>query len=333
MLAALGAACTSPMAILVTLAHVGPATTVVFRCGLALPALAVVALAERRSRGPRPAASHGYAVLAGFFLAADLVVFNHTIADVGAGPATVIGSLHAPFVAVLAWLVLGERPSRRYLAALPVALLGVALVSGIAGGAGTGSHPAAGVATGIAASAAYAGFQLILRHAAGQARHVAGQVFEATAGAAIGSMLLGWAFGGLRLAMSWQSLGWLLLLALLIQTVGWLFIASSLPRLPATISSLLLLLQPAAAMGLAAVILGQLPTLTQVAGGVLVCCGLVAIARTQPSTPAAVRLSVPIGERGRRYLPGRRSRLPARSSAAPRRRPSTSLPRPTGPSR
>lgn len=38
--AALGAVCTSPMAIMVTLAHTGPVPTVAYRCGLALPVLA-----------------------------------------------------------------------------------------------------------------------------------------------------------------------------------------------------------------------------------------------------------------------------------------------------
>jgi drug/metabolite transporter (DMT)-like permease len=87
-----------------------------------------------------------------------------------------------------------------------------------------------------------------------------------------------------RLVISWHSFGWLLLLALLIQTAGWLFItsSSSLPRLPASVSSLLLLVQPAGAMFLAAIILGQQPALFQVAGAVLVCCGLYVVAVARP---------------------------------------------------
>ena len=71
------------------------------------------------------------------------------------------------------------------------------------------------------------------------------------------------------------------------QTAGWLLITSSLPRLPAALSSLLLLLQPAAAMVLAAVVLGERPTLLQLAGAVLVCAGVLAVART--ATPAGGR--------------------------------------------
>jgi drug/metabolite transporter (DMT)-like permease len=279
--AALGAACISSSAVLITLAGVGPATTAFFRCALPLPVLAVLAVAEQRRHGPRPLASRGCAVSAGLFLAVNLVLWIHAIADAGAGVATVLGNLQVLFVAALAWVVLRERPDRRYLVTLPVVLLGVMMVSGMAGGSGTGSHPAAGVVFGVAASAAYACFLLILRQTAGQARHVAGQLFDATAGAAGGALLLGLASGGLRLAIPWRSLGWLLVLALLSGIVGWLLITSSLPRLPAALSSLLLLLEPAAALILAAIVLGQRPSMIQVAGAVLVCGGVLIVARSQ----------------------------------------------------
>jgi drug/metabolite transporter (DMT)-like permease len=279
--AIVGAACISPMPVLVTLAHTESVPIVFYRCGLALPLLALLAVTERRRHGPRPLASRGYAGLAGLFLSVDLVLFNHTIADVGAGVSTVVGSLYVPIVALLAWAVLGERPGRRYLTALPVMLLGLVLVSGLAAGGGTALHPAAGVATGTAASAAYACFILILRHAAGQARHVAGQLFDATAGAAVGALLLGLVFGGMDLAVPLRSVVWLVLLALVVQTAGWLLITSSLPQLPAAVSSLMLLVQPAAAMVLAAIILGQRPSLVQVAGAALMCGGVLAMARAQ----------------------------------------------------
>ena len=302
--AALGAACISPMAVLVTLGDAGPVPTAFYRCVLALPVLAVLAWIEQRRRGPRPWARRGGAALAGLLLAVDLVLFNHTIADVGAGVATVIGSVYVPFVAGLAWVVLRERPDRRYLLMLPVVLLGVVLVSGLAGGGGTGEHPAAGLGYAIAANLAYAGFLLILRQSAGPTRHVAGQVFDATAGAAVGTAAFGLAFGGLRLAVSWSALGWLLLLALLVQTIGWLLITSSLPRLPASMSSLLLLLQPAAAILLAAVVLGEHPSPLQLAGAALVCGGILVAARAR-------------GRSSRSRYPGRRRRPAAAAAGSP----------------
>jgi drug/metabolite transporter (DMT)-like permease len=168
---------------------------------------------------------------------------------------------------------------------LPVVLAGVILVSGILGGHAAGLDPVAGAGFGLGTSAAYACFLLILRTTAGTTQHVAGQLADATAGAAIGSVVLGLMFGGLRFEIPWPSLGWLLVLAMLSQTAGWLLITSSLPRLPASVSSLLLLLQPAAAMVLADLVLGERPTLTQIGGAVLVCLGVLAVARTAAQRP------------------------------------------------
>jgi drug/metabolite transporter (DMT)-like permease len=280
LLAGLGATCISASAILVTLAGTGAATTVFYRCFLALPVLIALAAAEQRRRGPRLRASRLGATLAGLFLAVDLVLWNHAIAEVGAGIATVLGNLQVVFVAFAAWVAFGERPGRRFLFALPVVMTGVVLVSGLLGNTSRGLHPLAGIGYGIGTSVAYAGFLLILRQTSSGTPHIAGPLAEATAGAVLGSLLLGLIFGGLRLDMPWPSFGWLLLLSLTSQTIGWLLITSSLPKLPAAVSSLLLLLQPAAAMLLAAAVLGERPNLLQLAGALLVCGGVLLVSRT-----------------------------------------------------
>jgi drug/metabolite transporter (DMT)-like permease len=252
-----------------------------YRCALPLPVLAVLAAAERRRAGPRPLSSHGYAVLAGFFLALNLVFWIHSIADVGAGAATVLGNLQVLFVAVIAWAVLRERPDRLLLVMLAPVLLGVVLVAGVIGSGSTALHPVAGVLFGLATSATYACFLLIMRQTAGPARHPAGQLFEATAGAAVGALLIGLTVGGLHLAIPLRSLGWLMVLTVTSGIVGWLLITRSLPQLPATVSAVILLLEPAGAVVLAALALGQRPSLLQVTGSVLVCGGVLAVASDQ----------------------------------------------------
>jgi drug/metabolite transporter (DMT)-like permease len=283
LLAGLGAGCISASAVLVKLAGTGTATTAFYRCFLALPLLVALAVAEQRRHGPRPTAARGGALLAGLFLAVDLVLWNHAIAEVGAGIATVLGNLQVLFVALTAWLLLRERPERRFLIALPVVMAGVAMLSGLAGGATGGSHPLAGIGYGLGTSLAYTAFLLIMRRTSAGAPHVARPLAEATVGAAVGSLVLGSAFGGLQLHIPWHSFGWLLLLSLTSQTIGWLLITSSLPRLPAAISSLTLLLQPAAAMLLAAGVLGERPGLIQVAGAVMVCCGILWVSLATPA--------------------------------------------------
>jgi len=282
-----GAICISASAVLFSLANVGPVPAAFYRCVLPLPGLAALALAERSREGAQPIASHGWAALAGLFLALNLVLWMHTIADVGAGAATVLGNLQVLFIAGLGWAVMRERPARLLVIMLPVVLGGVVLVSGMIGSHGTASHPAAGALFGLATSAAFACFLLILRQTAGQARHPAGQLFDATAGAAVGALLLGLVFGGLNLAISWRSLGWLLVLSLTSGIVGWLLITGSLPHLPATVSALILLLEPVGAIILGAIVLGQRPSLLQIAGAAVVCGGVLIVARGQ-ARPAKV---------------------------------------------
>ncbi len=283
LLAGLGAGCISASAVLVKLADTGTATTAFFRCLLALPLLVLLAALEQRRHAPRRASARRGAFLAGLFLAVDLVLWNHAIAEVGAGIATVLGNLQVLFVALTAWVLLRERPERRFLIALPVVMAGVVMVSGLAGGAAAGIHPLAGVGYGIGTSVAYAAFLLIMRRTSAGMPHAAGPLAEATAGAALGSLLLGLAFGGLQVHIPWPSFWWLLLLSLTSQTIGWLLITSSLPRLPAAISSLTLLLQPAAAIVLAAAVLGEKPSLIQVAGAVVVCGGVLWVSLSAPS--------------------------------------------------
>ena len=284
LMAGLGAATISCSAVFVAESGASAVSTAFYRTALALPVLIVLAVIEQRRHGQRPLAQRLRAVLAGLFLAVDLILWAHAIADVGAGVATVLGNLQVLFVAGLAWVLWKERPGKAFAFALPVVMLGVVLVSGLLEKSTASPHPLAGIFFGVGTSIAYAGYLLILRRSSSTSVHVAGPVADATAGSAVAAFAFGLVFGGLGLHPLWPSIGWLTALALLSQTAGWLFIASSLPRLPAAVSSLMLLLQPAASLALAAVILRQQPTLLQILGAVLTCGGALAASLSSTRT-------------------------------------------------
>jgi drug/metabolite transporter (DMT)-like permease len=244
------------------------------------------------------------------FLAVDLILWTHAIIDVGAGVATVLGNLQVLFVAGIAWVLWHERPGKAIAFALPVVMLGVVLVSGMLGHHGSGQHPLAGVVYGVGTSIAYAGFLLILRRSSAGSKHAAGPVTDATAGAAVTSLVFGLLFGGLDLHPIWPAVGWLALLALLSQTLGWLLITSSLPRLPAAVSSLLLLLQPGASLAIAAVVLGERPTLLQIIGALLTCGGAL-VASLAATRSAAITHAAPA-----EAAPGEAAPAPAAAAAA-----------------
>src|SRR5579863_1916105 len=202
--AAAGAACISSSAVLMKLADASPSLTALARCGFALPVLGALAFVERR-RGapPLPPRSRWLARLAGVFLAADLIVWSHSIDAIGAGLGTVVTNLQVLIISLLAWVFLGERPRRSLMLASPVMLAGLVLVGGLADVGGTrayGSDPGLGVAYGVGVAVLYAIYILTLRQAtsassagssASAGSAVAGPLFEATAGAVVASAVLG----------------------------------------------------------------------------------------------------------------------------------------------
>jgi drug/metabolite transporter (DMT)-like permease len=271
-----GASCIATSATLVRLADVEPATAATFRCLYALPVLALLMLREDRRYGRRPARDRWFAAAAGVLFAADLIFWHHAIAAVGAGIATVLGNLQVVFVGLIAWWVLHERPSARLVAAVPVVLVGVVLISGTVGSDAYGDDPTRGVVFGLLTSVSYAGFLLLLRRGAHDLRRVAGPLFDATAVATVLCALAGPFVGGVDLVPSWPAHGWLVTLALTSQVVGWLLISVSLPRVAAALTSVVLLLQPVASVVLSAAVLDERPSAVQLAGCAIVLGGVVA---------------------------------------------------------
>jgi drug/metabolite transporter (DMT)-like permease len=272
--ATLGALTIAFSAILVRLSHASPSTAAVFRCAYALPALALLAHLENRRYGRRRWEDRRLALIAGAFFAADLIFWHHAIGDVGAGLATVLGNLQVVLVGVLAWVVLHERPSRRVVAAVPVVLSGVVLISGVIGHGTYGRDPARGVLFGILTGLTYAGFILVLRQGNTDLRRPAGPLFDATATATAFAVVAGLVIGDLRVTPTWPGHGWLALLALSSQVMGWLLISVSLPRLPAALTSVLLTIQPVGSVLLGIVILSESPSGAQLAGVGVVLAGV-----------------------------------------------------------
>ena len=272
-------------AILVHQAAVHPATAAVYRCAYAVPLLGLLAWRERRRYGPRAAGQQRLALIAGLFFAADLIFWHQAIADVGAGLATVLGNLQVVIVPFVAWAVLAEAPGRRILAALPLTLIGVVLISGALEDGAYGAHPARGVLFGALTGVAYAGFILILRHGNEDLRRPAGPLFDATWVAALASLAAALALGVDDLAPAWPSAAWLIVLALSSQVLGWLLISSSLPRLPAALTSMILTIQPVGSVVLGIVLLREEPSALQLLGALCILAGLVSVA-----TRAARRL-------------------------------------------
>jgi drug/metabolite transporter (DMT)-like permease len=282
-----GATAIAFSAILVKLAKVEPSTAAVFRCLYAVPLLAVLAARETRLYGRRPWRDHWIGAVAGVLFSADLILWHHSIADVGAGLATVLGNLQVVLVAFAAWAVLGERPERRIVAAVPVVFTGAVMISGVLETGGYGRDPVLGTIYGVLTTLAYSAFLLVLRQINRDVRRPAGPLLDATATSALVSAVAGALLGELDLIPSWPAHGWLLLLALTSQVVGWLLISVSLPRLPAALTSVLLLVQPIGSVALGVLILGEHPSPLQLLGVVVILGGVLLATLKLPVRAAA----------------------------------------------
>ncbi|HEY8438177.1 MAG TPA: DMT family transporter [Candidatus Limnocylindrales bacterium] len=276
MAALLGASCIAFSGILYRWAEVSPTTGTVFRALFGLPLLGLVAWLEHRRYGGLPARTVRLALLAGVFFAGDLLTWHHAIAAVGAGLATVLGNLQVLVVGVVAWAAYGERPNRSVFIGLPIVLIGVVLISGAVGGGAYGANPGLGVALGLGTALCYSSYLLLIRRGGRDLRRPAGPVAIATLSTAVVAAAWGIVAGDLDPTPGPASLAWLALLGLTSQSLGYLLISLSLSRLPAVMTSIILLVQPVMTVALSMVLLGEAPSPTQLVGVALVVGGIAA---------------------------------------------------------
>jgi drug/metabolite transporter (DMT)-like permease len=170
-----GATCIGFSGIFVRFADVGPAAAGFWRMAFALPVLAAwMALEGRRARGDgvRPGALLPIA-LAGIAFGIDVTLYNASLGFTSIANASLLGNLSPVGVILGGWLLFGDRPSRRILGALLLALGGAGLLVWPKFSAGAGA-PLAGASLlgdglAIAAAFSYAAYILAVRRARNRA--------------------------------------------------------------------------------------------------------------------------------------------------------------------
>ncbi len=276
--ALLGAVAISFSAIWFALADVDAVTGAFFRAAYAVPVLMALWWRVRRTdrRSPKARVLAGGA---GAMLGFDWVCWHLAIDQIGTGLATLIANCQVVVVALLAWVIFGERPTRVLFVAIPVVLAGVALVSGLGREGSFGSDPLLGTILAVGAAVFYAGFLLGYRRSNRVQSPAVGSLLDATVGALAATLVAASLFSGFDLAPTWPAHGWLLALAIGSQVAGWLAIGYALPRLPAAETSTFILIQPVLTMVWGAILFQERPSVVQLTGAALVLTG-VAMAAT-----------------------------------------------------
>ena len=263
--------------IFVRLADVGPMQSAFWRVGLAVPFLgAWAAWAARRARPPdgrgsAPQMALAPVLAAGVFFAGDLGFWHLAIVYTTVANATLLANFAPIFVTLGGWLVLGQRVTRLFLVALAISLGGAALLVGASfGAAGT---RLAGDAFGAVTAMFYGAYMLAIW----RSRGTGGTAAVMALSSAVSALLL------FPVALGWEGdllpqspRGWLIVLALAVipQVAGQSLIAYAMAHLPASLSSLSLLIQPVLAAVYAMAILGEGMGAMQVAGGAIVLAGI-----------------------------------------------------------
>lgn len=259
---------------------VGPVATAAYRMVFALPFLAMLA-ARERIRYPSSPSPWRHVHLAGLlasglFFAADLAVWHWSIKFTSVTNATLFANFAPIFVAIVAWKWLGERIGIGFVVGLLVSIAGAAVL--LNASLHLEGKELKGDLLGLATAVFYAGYQISVK----RLRATLGTFSLMTASTLVSAItlaILGVVEGDRFLPTDPRAWWALVGLALVSQVAGQSFIAYGVAHLPASFSSVTLLVQPVAASCLAWVLLGERLGPAQIAGGVVVLAGIFLVRR------------------------------------------------------
>lgn len=214
-------------------------------------------------------------VLAGVFLAIDLVVWHRTIILLGAGPATFLGNSQILFVILFAAIVFRERIRLMYYLTVVMVMTGLFMLtpSGM-----QGVNRTAGYFMGIIVGFTYAGMLISLRYAKSRSGDEYPELRSLTLVFAVSAALIALYTGVCEnstvMSGSIRDHAVMAAAAFFCQTLGWYMINHSINEVPAHEGSLLLMLQPVLATVWGCVFFAEQLLPVQAAGIVITIAGI-----------------------------------------------------------
>jgi drug/metabolite transporter (DMT)-like permease len=270
----LGATAIGFSPIFVRLAEVGPITSAFWRVALAAPALWLWALLSRPTRKPvQLNRMHLTALIAvGLSFAGDLSFWHWSIKLTSVANATLLANLSAVFVTLAAWLLYRQRPTLVFLIGLLLALTGTATL--MSRSFSLGAQQPLGDLLGVATACCYSVYLLSIKRLRDAGFATALIVSWGTSITALALLPIALLSGETLLPPSLHAWAVLLALALISHAGGQTLIAYALAQLPASFSSVALLLEPLVAAVIAWPLFGEHLGPVEIAGCVLVLAGI-----------------------------------------------------------
>ncbi len=273
--------------IFVRLSDTGPVASAFWRCALAVPVLwmLVTPAPDHGTRGQAPSGAQAKVttpmLLAGLFFACDLGVWHWSIVWTSVANSTLLANLAPIFVTLASWVLWKRTVTRAFLVGMFVAIAGMFVLVGPEFGAG--GKPLLGDALGALTAVFYAGYFLTIKVARDAGASTARLMAWSTTITAIA--LLPVALLSPQPFLPAHAQGWLVLvgLALVTQVLGQGLIAYAFAHLPASLSSVSLLIQPVMATLFAWWLFNEPVGVVQFVGGAVVLAGIWLAKRASPS--------------------------------------------------
>lgn len=258
--------------IFVKLSEVGPVSTAFWRMALALPFYWLWLNQQRLPLKPTSTWSDlRWLLLVGLFFAGDLAAWHWSLEFTTVSNSVILANCAPIFVTFGAWFFFSERFNRLFIIGLVIAIIGAVMLVGA--GFSLNSQTWFGDLLAILTAMFYAGYILSVKQARSRFPTITVMVWLSII-ASLVLLPLALISEPTLLALSWP--GWLVLggVALICQFGGQSMIAYALAHLPASFSSVTLLLQPVLATTFAWIILNETLGFWQGIGGVIVLSGI-----------------------------------------------------------
>jgi drug/metabolite transporter (DMT)-like permease len=240
----IGAALISLSPVWVRLVDVAPSTSGFYRVVFGGAALVIYLLATRRQLHLSKRA-WWLLLAASVFFALDLWFWHRSINLIGPGLSTLLANFQVFFMMIAGIVFLRQMPRPAQVLAVPLALLGLALIVGLDWSALPEDYRL-GVIFGILTAITYASYMLFLRAARMMSTFRAPTRELAVVSVMCMVMMAATVMveGESLVIPTYKDLGWLVAYGVLSHCIGWLFIASSLAEVTSVEAGLALLLQP-----------------------------------------------------------------------------------------
>jgi len=255
--------------IFVRLSDAGPVASAFWRTALAAPLLWLWTLRADPKPAPLPI---GPLAGAGLFFACDLGVWHWSITYTSVANSTLLANLAPIFVTLAGWVLFRKRVTRTFLVGMVASIAGMFILVGP--NFSIGGTRLAGDALGALTAIFYAGYMLTIKSARDAGTSTARLMAWSTTITAVA--LLPVALLSPQPMLPQGVNGWLVLagLALVSQVLGQGLIAYAFAHLPASLSSVSLLIQPVMAALFAWALFGEAIGAAQFVGGAVVLAGI-----------------------------------------------------------